>query len=42
MIKRSLLALCACLVAGVAAADDKWEVTTSMEMVGMPFQMPAT
>lgn len=42
MTKRSLLALCACLVAGAAAADDKWEVTTSMEMVGMPFQMPPT
>lgn len=42
MIKRSLLALCACLMAGAAAADDKWEVTTSMEMVGMPFQMPPT
>lgn len=42
MIKRSLMALCACLVVGAAAADDKWEVTTSMEMAGMPFQMPPT
>jgi hypothetical protein len=41
MITRRLLALTACLVAGNAIADDKWEVTTSMEMVGMPFQMPA-
>ncbi|MDF2446878.1 MAG: hypothetical protein K0S46_2114 [Moraxellaceae bacterium] len=37
-----LLVIAACLVAGNAYADDKWEVTTSMEMVGMPFQMPAT
>lgn len=42
MSKRSWLALCACLVAGGAIADDKWEVTTSMEMAGMPFQMPPT
>lgn len=37
---RRLLLIAACLVAGPAIADDKWEVTTSMEMVGMPFQMP--
>lgn len=39
---RRLLVLIACLGAGSVYADDKWEVTTSMEMVGMPFQMPAT
>lgn len=44
MMKRCLLALCVCLtgLGGTAAADDKWEVTTSMEMAGMPFQMPST
>ncbi|HEX4869728.1 MAG TPA: DUF3617 family protein [Moraxellaceae bacterium] len=44
MTMRRMLALCACLtgLAGPVAADDKWEVTTSMEMAGMPFQMPAT
>lgn len=39
---RRLLLIAACLFAGNSHADDKWEVTTSMEMVGMPFQMPAT
>lgn len=44
MKKRCMLALAACLagLGGTAVADDKWEVTTSMEMVGMPFQMPPT
>lgn len=36
-----LFILSACLVAATAAADDKWEVTTAMEVTGMPFQMPA-
>lgn len=47
MLRRPLIALSALLpallVAGVAlAADDKWEITSSMEMPGMPFQMPPT
>lgn len=44
MMTRRMLALAACLMGlgGTALADDKWEVTTSMEMVGMPFQMPST
>lgn len=41
-MKRSLLVVTACLLAGTAWADEKWEVTTSMEMAGMPFQMPPT
>lgn len=43
MMTRRMLALCACLAGfgGTAVADDKWEVTTSMEMAGMPFQVPA-
>lgn len=36
-----LLILSACLWSGAAIADDKWEVTTSFEMAGMPFQMPS-
>lgn len=39
MMRRVML-LAACLVAVPAMADDKWEVTTSFEMAGMPFQMP--
>lgn len=44
MKMRCMLTLAACLagLGGTAMADDKWEVTTSMEMVGMPFQMPPT
>lgn len=42
VLSRSLIALPALLLAGAAlAAEDKWQVTTKMEMVGMPFQMPA-
>lgn len=40
-IRLSLL-LAIGLLAGPALADDKWEVTTSFEMAGMPFQMPST
>lgn len=44
MMMRRMMVLCACLagLGGTASADDKWEVTTSMEMAGMPFQMPPT
>lgn len=42
MTIRPILLLSACLLAAPVIADDKWEVTTSMEMVGMPFQMPPT
>lgn len=45
MMMRRMLALAAiCLtgLGGTAMADDQWEVTTSMEMAGMPFQMPPT
>lgn len=41
MFKRVLL--CLPLISGLAStalASDKWEVTTSFEMTGMPFQMP--
>jgi hypothetical protein len=37
---RQLFAVALSLVASPVLADDKWEVTTSFEMVGMPFQMP--
>ena len=39
-IRPLLLALS--LLAGPVLADEKWEVTTSLEMTGMPFQMPPT
>lgn len=45
---KPLFALSALLLAGVAGSavaapvEDKWEITTSMEMVGMPFAMPPT
>lgn len=38
---RLLLAVSACLLAVTAAAEEKWEVTTAMEVTGMPFAMPA-
>jgi hypothetical protein len=38
---RTLLSVPLFCLAGLAAhADDKWQVTTSFEMTGMPFQMP--
>lgn len=43
--RRLALAALAALVAAPAAAAEKgtwWEMTTAMEMVGMPFAMPAT
>jgi hypothetical protein len=39
----SLAAAAALLLTGTAfAAEEKWEVSTSVEMSGMPFRMPAT
>jgi hypothetical protein len=29
-------------IGNAVAADEKWEITTSVEVTGMPFQMPAT
>jgi hypothetical protein len=40
MSLRTLLAFSLCLAVSPALADDKWEVTTSIEMTGMPFQVP--
>ncbi len=42
MNMRPLLLLAIGLLAGAVQADEKWEVTTSFEMTGMPFQMPPT
>lgn len=46
MLRRPLAVVSALLLAGVATAatpvEDKWEITTSMEMTGMPFKMPPT
>lgn len=43
-IRPLLVLAAAALVATATAApvEDKWEITTSMEMVGMPFAMPPT
>lgn len=41
MLVRSLVALAALFSLGQAiAAEDKWEITTTFEMAGMPFAMP--
>lgn len=37
---RTLLAIALGLAGGSALADEKWEVTSTIEMAGMPFQVP--
>jgi len=42
-MKPHLLAVCLpllCSLSVAASADDQWEVTTTFDMTGMPFQMP--